>query len=235
MPPAASKTVRIPYDDRRPVHPGRSGVRAKCSMLAPAFLLIVQGDAMKTSKFATVAAAALFLLTGAIAIPAHADVITTYDINFSGGAPNPTSGSFTYDSTSPAFTNFLVIDNGITYDLTASANAPFVGGGTGCAGEASTPAYGFAIISESLSGCSATPTYVWYIGSGTTFTFDGFDSGAQGDSIFSVPTGSTGGTPSAAWTITAVAAIPEVSSFTLTLIGCLSIVSIVLFRRKRLV
>lgn len=89
-----------------------------------------------------------------------AGAATMYTIDFSGGSPNPTSGSFTYDP-STGFSNFIVVWEGVSVDLTANANAPYVANATGCSGEASTPAYGFAIMSQALTGCPTTPVYVW--------------------------------------------------------------------------
>jgi len=52
---------------------------------------------------------------------------TTYDITFSTAyGPAPTSGSFTYDSTSHTFSNFDVVFGGATYDLTSAANTPSI-------------------------------------------------------------------------------------------------------------
>ena len=63
----------------------------------------------------------------AICAPAaHAGTLTTYNITFTGGSPNPTMGSFTYDSTNPQFSNYTVIWDGITFDLTSSANSPTI-------------------------------------------------------------------------------------------------------------
>ena len=62
---------------------------------------------MKTTKYALVLALGLIAV---VARPAHAGTITTYTINLTaviGSAP--VSGSFTYDSTNPLFTNFQVI------------------------------------------------------------------------------------------------------------------------------
>jgi PEP-CTERM motif-containing protein len=94
---------------------------------------------------------------------ALADTLTTYAITFTldpGYTPLPTSGSFTYDSTNPQFSNFLVSWAGVTFDLTADANAPAVTG-SGCTGEASTPSFGFTIVSQSASGCSSPIAYYW--------------------------------------------------------------------------
>ena len=95
-----------------------------------------------------------------ISLPARGDTITNYVINFTttSGSPTPASGSFTYDSSNPLFSNFLVTWNGLTFDLTALANAPGLGL-IGCTGESRTPAYGFSLLSQSLAGCA--PTYTW--------------------------------------------------------------------------
>ncbi len=58
----------------------------------------------------------------------------TYNINFTltSGSVLPTSGGFVYDSAlSSPFSNFNIIWNGRTYDLTASANAPARSGSCG--------------------------------------------------------------------------------------------------------
>jgi hypothetical protein len=66
-----------------------------------------------------------FVAIAAICAPAaHTGTKTTYNITFTGGSPNPTMGSFTYDSTNPQFSNFTVLWDGITFDLTSSANSP---------------------------------------------------------------------------------------------------------------
>jgi hypothetical protein len=66
-------------------------------------------------------------LLGAAASATAAPIL--YDINFtttSGVAP--TAGSFLYDSVTETFSGFIVDWNGVTLDLTASANSPNVGG-----------------------------------------------------------------------------------------------------------
>ena len=96
----------------------------------------------------------------ALTLPAHADTITDYTISFTtADGLSPVSGSFTYDSANPAFSNFFVTWDAVTFDLTAAANGPEIGG-SGCAGEAATAAFGFAILSHALSGCGVV-TYGW--------------------------------------------------------------------------
>ena len=112
----------------------------------------------------------LLIIAAAFCMPAYADTITNYTINFTtaSGSPTPLSGSFTYDSTHPLFTNFLVAWDGKTFNLTAEANSPTTSG-SGCTGEASTPAYGFGIMSMSLDCGGRLTSYVWsgFAGQGT--------------------------------------------------------------------
>jgi hypothetical protein len=114
----------------------------------------------------------LLLIAVGISPLAYADTVTTYTVNFTinsnsvtPNVPAPT-GSFTYDSTNPLFSNFLVTWDGNTYDFTAAANSPTLFG-TGCTGEASTAAYGFAIMSQALTGCSGPVTYGWQAANAT--------------------------------------------------------------------
>jgi len=65
----------------------------------------------------------LFLSMCLVGAAAPASAAMLYNINFTGGSPNAT-GSFLYDSGTPAFTNFIVTYNGHTNDLTAAANNP---------------------------------------------------------------------------------------------------------------
>lgn len=47
-----------------------------------------------------------------------------YNLIFAGGSPNPTAGSFTWDTTTKRFTSFKVEWNGVEIDLLRSANGP---------------------------------------------------------------------------------------------------------------
>lgn len=99
----------------------------------------------------------LALVTGGGAA-ARAGAIT-YNINFTGTDDGLPVGSFTYDAAVPAFTNFLVQWNGLTFDLTSSANSPFDDGATGpaCLGGLTGAAAGFAWMNP---GCQ-TFTVGW--------------------------------------------------------------------------
>jgi len=129
----------------------------------------------------------LFVLVGCV--PARADTLDTYQIDLVNTAfatiDLGVHGSFTYDATTLAFLAFTVTFDGLTYDLTSEANAPFIGGSTplsspsGCPGAASTPAYGFEIMSALVPGCKAFWGFSdsdYFFGFGVTTNFTGSDS-----------------------------------------------------------
>src|SRR5258708_4376935 len=105
---------------------------------------------MKTCLFAAI-------LGVSFASISHATI--SYDISFTlqTGAPAPLSGSFTYDPVL-GFSSFIVDWDGNSYNLTTAANSPTTSG-NGCVGEANTAAWGFAILSKSVTGCSGS--YGW--------------------------------------------------------------------------
>ncbi len=88
------------------------------------------------------------LLALMIAPNVHADLTTTYTIHFSlvGGGPLPTSGSFVYDSTTNQFLSFTVQWNGLTYDLTSSANNPQIEEPPPCIGGTTGPQATLALM-----------------------------------------------------------------------------------------
>lgn len=122
-------------------------------------------------------------LACALAFPILAEPIT-YEIDFTlGGVVNtlpggqlPTSGSFTYD---PAigFTSFIVMWNGNVFDLTASANAPMLETTapfptwSECNDVASSPGFGFLIMSHTVTGCPLTYEWDAYNGPGPFASF----------------------------------------------------------------
>ena len=192
---------------------------------------------MKLTKYAL----AMILVVIALATPTKvkADGVD-YTISFTAtsGSPSPTSGSFTYDSSTDQFTNFIVDWDNVEFDLTASANAPTnFGAPTGCSG-ASSPGYGFLLMSQALTGC--TVKYEWIgtavpvIPVGPIAEFD-FFAVATTDSVdgiftnFPVPPGTALNQVSGDWSIAAVAT-PEPSSYALMLLG----VGLVFVLRKRI-
>ena len=80
---------------------------------------------MKNAKSAANALRSLWVgvaMTIGIAVSELANP-TQYDIAFSGGSGAPT-GSFFYDVDVPSFSDFIVTWNGLTFNLTGSANTP---------------------------------------------------------------------------------------------------------------
>ena len=130
--------------------------------------------------------ATVFLLLTVLCGAASAS--TLYNITFAkdNGAGPDASGSFTYDVTT-GFSNFIVVWSGFPFDLTASANAPTLGGGNShCAGRASTAAYSFFMLQQSTTGCDSGTFYFWQGNEfGTTAQFN-FSQSVSGDEIIKV-------------------------------------------------
>ena len=158
---------------------------------------------------------------------ATADMITTYNINFVPlGHALPPSGSFTYDSTNPHFTNFTVLWDSITFDLTANANAPNdVGFPPGCTGEGSA-AFGFAMMSQNAV-CPQAASYQWVADTNSFMSFFEFEllqpPGGVQDVFqsFLVPGTTFGGFDTGTWTITP---IPEPRLVILLIAAALALV-----------
>lgn len=122
------------------------------------------------------------LAVGLVYGPAAFASPMTYGITFTtviGDAP--TSGSFTYDASIPSFSNFLVVWDGFSFDLTASANGPSVGGiGSPCGG-ATGAALSFAVLSG--VSCAANWTENWgvnLVAGHATFAIGGFSVSSGG-------------------------------------------------------
>ncbi len=98
----------------------------------------------------------LFFLAAA-ATNLMADPIV-YDINFTTNYGDaPTSGSFSYDPTTETFSDFIVVWDSVTFDLTSSANSPYTNDEL-CMGNLSGGAAGFTIL-DGADTCGAQ----WYI------------------------------------------------------------------------
>jgi hypothetical protein len=118
----------------------------------------------------------IIFLTGIVAPVANAGLVT-YTINFTGGAPLPTAGSFTYDTTARNFTAFSVTWDGVDFNFLAyplvAANYPdAVGPECGPA----TPSTFFELLTTGLGCTGGTP--FWFASSndegGQYFTFNDF-------------------------------------------------------------
>lgn len=97
---------------------------------------------------------------GCLLAGSYAQAGTIYEINFSlsNGTIAPTSGTFTYDSTTHIFSGFQVVWDGLTFDLTSSANSPGasnIGTFPACFGSDTGGAAGFDV----LSACGATSSW----------------------------------------------------------------------------
>jgi hypothetical protein len=95
----------------------------------------------------------------------------TYDIFFTPpftGSPEPTSAFFTYDYDDSQFTIFQVDWDGGVYELAAAAdtagryNPPYGGCDPGV--PSGTPQLGFIVATQTSTGCSTPPTYVFGVG-----------------------------------------------------------------------
>ncbi len=178
-------------------------------------------------------------LLAAFSQPLKADVITTYDITFTGSGTLPTSASFTYDSTVPQFSDFIVDWNGLSFNLTSIANNPSVEGAVPCVGSDTGAALGFAM----LTTCDVPGNAQWQAnesgGVANFFLLAGTAAvcGELGpcDSITEVlstnPADNAGG--SGSFTVTAVAAVtPEPGTLTLSLSALLVGLSVWATRRQ---
>lgn len=125
------------------------------------------------------------LLIAAFGAPvAMAGVMTTYTINFTGGAILPTEGTFTYDPDTQTFTSFSVTWDSVFFDLTSSANAPGFGGGGGgtnppiCIGALSGGAASFALLTGACTSPPINGNTFWLgtkVDVGHGFLFESFD------------------------------------------------------------
>jgi hypothetical protein len=104
---------------------------------------------------------AILLCLGVMATPSLAD---NYQINFTTDSGiGPTAGSFTFDGS--MFSNFIVDWNGTVVDLTSEANHPGLNtSGSSCSSAASTPAYGFAIMTQTAVCAGASSILYRWLG-----------------------------------------------------------------------
>jgi hypothetical protein len=181
----------------------------------------------------------LSLCLGISAAAANAtDVFTTYNINFSGGSPNPTSGSFTWDSTTDQFTAFTVTFESTPFNLLSAANGPgFV---TGCGTQAGTAntILGSALDSFDLmtnpgAACGSGTTSKWSAGSISGFAFSAQSStGVCGGGCLMIIDDSETGSQLASGTWTA-SVTPEPGTLTSTIAGGALLLLAAWKRRRR--
>jgi len=177
---------------------------------------------------------AAFCAPAAMADPVD---LTTYTINFTGSGLLPTAGSFTYDPDTYTFSSFLVVWDGLTFDLTNRANNPAESTpDPSCIGSLTGGAATWALLSGSCTPPASGFTTDW--GADTTqslFRFISFNEAtpevyidvAASDAPTSGDFGANG-----QWTLTATtAAVPEPSSIPVTI----ALLSVALIARKRIV
>jgi hypothetical protein len=129
------------------------------------------------------------LLFTAISVPnVHADIITNYTIDFTlrNGSPDAT-GSFAYDYSTSLFTNFTVMWDTFTFDLTSVANNPFIDTGDGPLPTCLTATAGASASLSLLLDCGGGGPGSWGSGLKVTglpigFSFSGF--GQPGPPLF---------------------------------------------------
>ena len=171
------------------------------------------------------------LLIAALGAPIAKADLTTYTINFTANlGPAPTSGVFTYDPDVSTFSNFLVSWEGIDFDLTSGANAPFfdINGAPPCIGTLTGGAAAFALLSGACSPPPAGFETLWGANtSQSSFRFVSSDNGGTG-----IAFGDAAAPASPAiralgnWTITPqVSEVPEPSALVLlgTVCGALAL------------
>jgi hypothetical protein len=166
---------------------------------------------------------------------ASADIFTDYTINFTGTGTLPTAGSFTYDLTNPHFSSFLITWEGITFDLTSSANAPASSPTLpGCIDGAADAEASFDLLSGDCQGTPANPAWGGIaLSSGGEFRFSAIESAPpfQRLEVFSTVVGNFAADgASGPWTISAaVAPVPEPTSAILMA----TVLAIAFMARKR--
>ena len=91
----------------------------------------------------------------------------TYDINFTNtipaDGPSPSSGSFVYNYLTGRFVAFTVVWDGLTFDLTSSANNPnIIGTPPACIGGATGPAATLALMTQCDIANPASTSTSWH-------------------------------------------------------------------------
>ncbi len=138
--------------------------------------------------FRTFVSSARFVLLMGIVATGALRGSAIYGINFTTnpGGVAPTSGSFMYDSSAAdPFSDFTVIWDGLTFDLTSAANTGEQFFGTGC-GTFPSAASVFTFLSGQ-NVCTGPAAIVWAaeaVNSTSNTSFSFFDTGSQNASEY---------------------------------------------------
>lgn len=105
---------------------------------------VKQTSALRATILAAIGLSFWLAATAAMAAPQH------YNIAFSGTTAAGTlpTGGFDYDPLAPAFSNFVVQWDGLSFDLTTTANLPVVSGATPPICGASGAALSFLLLDK---------------------------------------------------------------------------------------
>ena len=160
-------------------------------------------------------------LLGALS-SAHAAPVK-YNIQFTttSGSPTPASGSFFYDPDVPVFSNFFVVWNAQTYDMTSAANAPsFALGSCNTPGNGAADTFDFLLNQNCGSGQYSNGWNGYSDDSSTTFSFERLDDGSSFTDAIAIYTGvsATGNINMASGTFSislAEAPVPEPATLSL--------------------
>lgn len=151
----------------------------------------------------------------------------SYDISFSfdpGYGTAPTAASFNFDSSTGTFSDLIIVDEGLQFDLTSSANSPVFASGLGVCVTADTAAGFF----NALTAAGCTPIWFYepaphYNDFSISVCNDGGTSCAPASTIFAVDDVTGVGTESSGeLTVTAV---PEPSALWLCAMGALALIA----------
>ena len=114
-----------------------------------------------------------------------------YNIQFTTtwGSPTPASGSFFYDPDVPVFSGFVVVWNGISFNMTAAANNPSALGTCNTAGNGAADTFDFLLNQNCGSGQYSNGWNGYSDDSSTTFSFERLDDGSSFTDAIAIYTG----------------------------------------------
>ena len=157
----------------------------------------------------------LLLTLGIVATAAPANN-QQYTMSFQtiGGSPAVTSGSFTYDSNSSTFTNFIVVWDGLSFDFTSTANSGISTNGNGsCQQNLTGGALTFALLT-SCQGQTGLPLELHFQTNGASSVFSEYAGNNSWYQLILPPvygTGSASQSPTSIRTSLTVQPLPTLS------------------------